>query len=236
MLRLAEVTAAYGSIKALHGVSLEVHAGQVVCLIGSNGAGKTTTLMSIMGVVRPTSGEIAFEGKRINGVATPRVVAQGISCVPEGRRIFPELTVEENLQMGAYTRRKNKAEIAETMDYVYQLFPILKERRLQMGGTLSGGQQQMLAVGRGLMAHPRLLLLDEPSLGLAPLMVEQVLNSVVTIARTGVTVLLVEQNALAALEISDFGYVLENGRIALADTAKNLANNVEVQKAYLGSA
>jgi branched-chain amino acid transport system ATP-binding protein len=234
MLSLRDVQAAYGSIKALHGISLDVYPGQIVCLIGSNGAGKTTTLMSIMGVVRIGGGEISFEGKKINGQTTPRIVSQGISCIPEGRRIFPKLTVEENLEMGAYTRRKNKGEAAVSIEQVYSLFPILKERRLQLGGTLSGGQQQMLAVGRGLMARPKLLLLDEPSLGLAPLVVEQVLGSVVAIAKTGVTVLLVEQNALAALEISDVGYVLENGRIAFSDTAENLISNEQVQKAYLG--
>lgn len=234
LLRLTDVSASYGSIKALHGVSLEVFPGEVVCLIGSNGAGKTTTLMSIMGVVRPNGGEITFDGQKLNGLPTPRIVSRGISCVPEGRRIFPKLTVEENLQMGAFTQRKNKGVMAEKMDWVYQLFPILKERRLQAGGTLSGGQQQMLAVGRGLMANPRILLLDEPSLGLAPLLVEQVLGAVLAIKKQGVTVLLVEQNALAALEISDRGYVLENGRIVLMDEAPALIANESVQRAYLG--
>ncbi|HHW14954.1 MAG TPA: ABC transporter ATP-binding protein [Firmicutes bacterium] len=234
MLRLTDVAAAYGSIKALHGVSLEVQPGEVVCLIGSNGAGKTTTLMSIMGVVRPTAGEIAFAGRRLNGLSTPRIVSLGISCVPEGRHIFPKLSVEENLEMGAYTQRRNKAQTAEKMAWVYELFPILRERRHQAGGTLSGGQQQMLAVGRGLMANPRLLLLDEPSLGLAPLLVEQVLGAVAKIKKEGVTVLLVEQNALAALEISDRGYVLENGRIVLMDQASALSANESVQRTYLG--
>lgn len=234
LLRLTDVAAAYGSIKALHGVSLEVQPGEVVCLIGSNGAGKTTTLMSIMGVVRPAGGEITFAGRRLNGLSTPHIVSLGISCVPEGRHIFPKLSVEENLEMGAYTQRRNQAQVAEKMAWVYELFPILQERRHQAGGTLSGGQQQMLAVGRGLMANPRLLLLDEPSLGLAPLLVEQVLGAVTKIKREGVTVLLVEQNALAALEISDRGYVLENGRIVLMDQAAALIANESVQHTYLG--
>lgn len=234
LLSLTDVSAAYGNIKALHGISLEVFPGEAVCLIGSNGAGKTTTLMTIMGVVRPTSGEVRFAGQRLNGLPTPRIVSQGISCIPEGRRIFPKLTVEENLEMGAYTQRNHKPLVAEKKDWVFELFPILKERRLQAGGTLSGGQQQMLAVGRGLMANPRILLLDEPSLGLAPLLVEQVLGAVTRIKSEGVTVLLVEQNALAALEISDRGYVLENGRIVLMDQAAQLIANESVQRAYLG--
>lgn len=233
LLKLTDVSASYGNIKALHGISLEVFPGEVVCLIGSNGAGKTTTLMSIMGVVK-CSGEVIFAGRKINGLSTPRIVAQGISCTPEGRHIFPKLTVEENLLMGAYTQRNNQKLMAEKMDWVYELFPILKERRLQAGGTLSGGQQQMLAVGRGLMANPKLLMLDEPSLGLAPLLVEQVLGAVSEIKQEGVTVLLVEQNALAALEISDRGYVLENGRIVLVDQAASLIANESVQRAYLG--
>jgi branched-chain amino acid transport system ATP-binding protein len=234
LLKLTDVKSCYGNIQALHGISLEVYPNEVVCLIGSNGAGKTTTLMNIMGVVRPTCGEIVFAGKRLNGLATPRIVSMGISCVPEGRRIFPALTVEENLQMGAYTQRGATSEIEETMSWVYELFPILKERRTQMGGTLSGGQQQMLAVGRGLMARPRIMLLDEPSLGLAPLLVEQVLGAVTRIKQEGVTVLLVEQNALAALEISERGYVLENGNVVLTDKASALIDNETVRKSYLG--
>ncbi len=234
LLKLTDIKSCYGNIQALHGISLEVYPNEVVCLIGSNGAGKTTTLMNIMGVVRPTCGEVLFEGKRLNGLATPRIVSMGISCVPEGRRIFPRLTVEENLQMGAYTRGANKGVIDDTMGWVYELFPILKERRLQMGGTLSGGQQQMLAVGRGLMAKPRIMLLDEPSLGLAPLLVEQVLGAVTQIKEQGVTVLLVEQNALAALEISERGYVLENGNVVLTDKASALIDNEVVRKSYLG--
>lgn len=234
LLKLTNVKSCYGNIQALHGISLEVYPNEVVCLIGSNGAGKTTTLMNIMGVVRPTCGDIVFDGKRLNGVATPRIVSMGISCVPEGRRIFPRLTVEENLQMGAYTQGANARLIDDTMAWVYELFPILKERRLQMGGTLSGGQQQMLAVGRGLMAKPRIMLLDEPSLGLAPLLVEQVLGAVTRIKQEGVTVLLVEQNALAALEISERGYVLENGNVVLTDKAPALIDNETVRKSYLG--
>jgi branched-chain amino acid transport system ATP-binding protein len=234
LLKMTDVRSCYGHIQALHGISLEVYPNEIVCLIGSNGAGKTTTLMNIMGVVRPTCGEIVFDGTKINGLATPRIVSMGIACVPEGRRIFPGLTVEENLFMGAYTQSHNKSQVEETMAWVYELFPILKERRLQLGGTLSGGQQQMLAVGRGLMARPRLMLLDEPSLGLAPLVVEQVLGAVTRIKQEGVTVLLVEQNALAALEISERGYVLENGRVVLTDTAANLIANEQVRKSYLG--
>lgn len=234
ILKMSNVQASYGNIQALHGVSLEVYPNEVVCLIGSNGAGKTTTLMNIMGVVRPTSGEIIFDGKELRNLSTPRIVSMGISCVPEGRRIFPRLTVEENLQMGGYTQAGNNQLLEEKINWVYELFPILKERRLQMGGTLSGGQQQMLAVGRGLMANPRLLLLDEPSLGLAPLLVEQVLGAVTQIQKEGVTVLLVEQNALAALEISDRGYVLENGSVVLTGEASVLISNETVRKSYLG--
>jgi branched-chain amino acid transport system ATP-binding protein len=234
VLELDGVDVAYGSIQALRGVSLRVSAGELVTLIGANGAGKTTTIRSISGLLRPTAGAIRFEGRPIHAVPPEAIVARGIVQVPEGRRIFPDLTVEENLRVGAYLIR-DRARVAQGFERVYALFPRLRERRGQLGSTLSGGEQQMLAFGRALMAGPRLLLLDEPSLGLAPLLVEEVARVVTELKRGGITMLLVEQNARLALTLADRGYVLETGRIVLSDTSDRLLANPEVQRSYLGS-
>ncbi|MGI6038418.1 MAG: ABC transporter ATP-binding protein [Limnochordia bacterium] len=236
MLRIENVSSFYGRIQALERINLEVTEGEIVCLIGANGAGKTTTLMTIMGVVRAAEGKITFQGEDITDIPTPQIVSRGIACVPEGRRIFPQLTVLENLDMGFYTRRDHPEEFEEGLELAFRLFPVLKERARQLGGTLSGGQQQMLALARSLMARPKLLLLDEPSLGLAPLIVEQVMESIVEINKGGTTVLLVEQNALMALEIAHKGFVLETGNITLSGPAKDLLDNEQVQKSYLGTA
>jgi branched-chain amino acid transport system ATP-binding protein len=234
MLRLINTCTYYGNIKALKGVSLEVFSGEIVTLIGANGAGKTTSLMSISGIVPPRSGEIHFEDKLINGLTPDKIVAMGISQVPEGRRIFPYLTVSENIDMGAFLRT-NSAEIKADKEYVYSLFPILSERRRQAGGTLSGGEQQMLAISRALMARPRLLLLDEPSLGLAPIVVKLIFDIIKQINKeNNTTIFLVEQNANMALKVAHRGYVIENGIISFSDTAQNLMKNEEVRKAYLG--
>jgi branched-chain amino acid transport system ATP-binding protein len=233
VLELDGVDVAYGSIQALRGLSLEVRAGELVTLIGANGAGKTTTIRSISGLLRPTAGAIRFEGRPIHTVLPEAIVARGIVQVPEGRRIFPDLTVEENLRVGAYLVR-DRARVARGFERVYALFPRLRERRGQAGSTLSGGEQQMLAFGRALMAGPRLLLLDEPSLGLAPLLVEEVARVVMELKGTGLTILLVEQNARLALTLADRGYVLETGRIVLSDTSARLLANPDVQRSYLG--
>jgi branched-chain amino acid transport system ATP-binding protein len=234
MLKLKEIQSYYGQIHALKGVSLEVKEGSICCLIGANGAGKSTTLMSISGIQRITSGDIEFQGKPINGRAPEEIVRRGIVQVPEGRRIFPLLTVQENLTLGAYLRR-DKKRINDSLMRVFSLFPILEERRKQVGGTLSGGEQQMLAIARGLMSTPRLLLLDEPSLGLAPLIVEHIMGIIRQIREEqGVTILLVEQNAQAALELADYGYVIETGRVVLEDKALSLLENPKVREAYLG--
>jgi len=234
MLKLKEIQSYYGQIHALKGVSLEVKEGSICCLIGANGAGKSTTLMSISGIQRITSGDIEFQGKPINGRAPEEIVRRGIVQVPEGRRIFPLLTVQENLTLGAYLR-KDKKRINDSLMRVFSLFPILEERRKQVGGTLSGGEQQMLAIARGLMSTPRLLLLDEPSLGLAPLIVEHIMGIIRQIREEqGVTILLVEQNAQAALELADYGYVIETGRVVLEDKARSLLENPKVREAYLG--
>ena len=234
MLELRGVEAGYGAVQALRGVSLTVGAGEIVTLIGANGAGKTTTLMAVCGIVPPRCGEILFAGEPIHGLPPERIVARGVVQVPEGRRIFPRLSVAENLDMGAF-RRRDRAGVRADRDAVLGLFPVLAERRRQAGGTLSGGEQQMLAIGRALMARPRLLLLDEPSLGLAPIVVRQIFG---TIARMngehGTTILLVEQNAHLALGVAHRGYVLEGGRVALAGTAAELAGNEAVRAAYLG--
>ncbi len=235
MLELDGVDVAYGSVRALRGVSVRVDAGELVTLIGANGAGKTTTIRSISGLLRPTTGSIRFQGTPIHTLAPEAIVGLGIVQVPEGRRIFPELTVEENLRVGAYLVRDH-ARIVERFERVYSLFPRLRERRRQAGNTLSGGEQQMLAFGRALMAGPRLLLLDEPSLGLAPLLVQDVARVVTDLKRSGLTMLLVEQNARLALTLADRGYVLETGRIVLSDTSARLLANPDVQKSYLGSA
>ena len=234
MLKLKDVHGHYGQIHALKGVSFEVEEGSICCLIGANGAGKSTTLMSISGIQRVTSGEIEFEGKPIHGLAPEEIVRLGIVQVPEGRRIFPLLTVQENLTLGAYLRR-DKGEVNDKLEQAFALFPILEERSKQIGGTLSGGEQQMLAIARALMSTPRLLLLDEPSLGLAPLIVEHIMAIIRRIRKQqGVTILLVEQNAQAALELADYGYVIETGRVVLQDGAQALLENPRVREAYLG--
>lgn len=234
MLKLSNIKTYYGNIQALKGVSIEVSEGEIITLIGANGAGKTTTLMSISGIVPPRSGEILFEDTPIHNLPGSDIVALGLSQVPEGRRIFPYLTVAENLDMGAFLR-KDTAGIKEDMEYIFDLFPILAERRNQAGGTLSGGEQQMLAISRALMAKPRLLLLDEPSLGLAPLVVKQIFNIIRKInSEHNTTIFLVEQNANMALKIAHRGYVMENGKITLTDTASSLLANDEVRKVYLG--
>ncbi|MGD9217488.1 MAG: ABC transporter ATP-binding protein [Desulfobacteraceae bacterium] len=234
MLKLNDINTYYGNIQALKGVTLEIDQGEIVTLIGANGAGKTTTLMSISGLVPPRSGEVLLEGRSIDRMTPNEIVSHGICQVPEGRRIFPYLTVLENLDMGAFLR-SDKAEIAKDLEYALELFPILAERRHQAGGTLSGGEQQMLAISRALMARPRLLLLDEPSLGLAPLVVKRIFEIIEKInAENNTTIFLVEQNANLALKVAHRGYVMENGRITLSDTAQNLLTNEQVRKAYLG--
>ncbi|EFL51320.1 ABC transporter related protein [Solidesulfovibrio fructosivorans JJ]] len=233
MLEIADIHTFYGNIQALRGVSLRIEAGEIVTLIGANGAGKTTTLMSISGVTPPRRGKVTFLGQETTRFSTERIVSLGITQVPEGRMIFPRLTVKENLLMGGYLRR-DKAELRADEEKVYDLFPVLKERRAQMGGTLSGGEQQMLAIGRALLARPKLLLLDEPSLGLAPLVVENIFEIIQQINRDGVTVLLVEQNAQMALQIAHRGYVLETGRLTLEGPARDLLNDPKVRSAYLG--
>ena len=233
LLELRDVHTYYGNIHALKGISLTVELGEIVTLIGANGAGKSTTLKTISGLLRPRQGEIWFDGDRLDGTTPHDVVATGISQSPEGRRIFPRMSVRENLEMGAFQRDKG-SDLHADFDRVYQLFPRLKERDSQNGGTLSGGEQQMLAIGRALMARPKLLLLDEPSMGLAPILVEQIFNIVKDINASGTTVLLVEQNALMALGIAKRGYILQTGEIVLEDSADRLTVNPEVQKAYLG--
>lgn len=233
MLEISRLDVYYGVIRALHSISLNVGKGEIVTLIGANGAGKSTTLRTVSGLLRPLGGEIMFEGKDITDTPPHRRVELGIVQVPEGRRVFPLMSVGENLDLGAYTR-KDKAGIRQDLERVFALFPILAERRKQAAGTLSGGQQQMLAIGRALMARPRLLLMDEPSLGLAPLIVRDIFHVIAEIRSQGVTVLLVEQNAHMALSIADRGYVLETGRIILSGPAKELLANEDVKKAYLG--
>jgi branched-chain amino acid transport system ATP-binding protein len=233
VLELKGVDAFYGQIQALRDVSIEVEEGEIITLIGANGAGKTTTLMSVCGVVPPKNGEIFYRGRPIHHLSTDRIVGLGISQVPEGRLIFPELTVLENLDMGAFMRT-DKDGIKRDLEYIFGLFPILAKRRRQAGGTLSGGEQQMLAISRALMARPSLLLLDEPSLGLAPLIIKQIFEIVQKINADGTTVFLVEQNANLALKIAHRGYVMENGRITLSDSGRALLANEAVKKAYLG--
>ena len=234
MLELLDVHVHYGNIRSLQGVSLQVAEGELVALIGSNGAGKTTTLRTISGLLRPSPGAITFEGAEIQRASTDRIVALGISHCPEGRRIFGSLTVRENLILGAVSRSDHAA-IAEDEEMVFALFPLLKERLRQAGGTLSGGEQQMLAIGRALMSRPRLLLLDEPSLGLAPLMVERIFETIAELKRQGRTILLVEQNVHHALDIADRAYVMETGRITLDGPAEVLRRNPQVERSYLGA-
>jgi branched-chain amino acid transport system ATP-binding protein len=234
VLLVEEIHTFYGAIEALKGITIEVGEGEIVTLIGSNGAGKTTTLRSISGIVPPRSGRIVFQGREIQAMPGYQVAQIGIAHSPEGRRIFPRMTVLENLEMGAFTRKDPKA-IREEIDRVYSLFPRLKEREKQKGGTMSGGEQQMLAMGRALMAHPKLLLLDEPSLGLAPVIVDKIYEIIREINAQGTTILLVEQNANYALDVSTRGYVLETGTVALSDKSDVLRNDERVQAAYLGA-
>jgi branched-chain amino acid transport system ATP-binding protein len=234
MLEVRDLHVNYGAISALHGISLEVKKGEIVTLIGCNGAGKTTTLRAISGLVKPRSGIINLDGHDIAGMPAHQIVARGLAQAPEGRMVFSNLTVLENLRMGAYLRN-DAGEILKDLDYVFGIFPRLKEREKQTAGTLSGGEQQMLAIGRALMSKPHCLMLDEPSLGIAPILVQTIFEKIVEINRTlGLTILLVEQNANLALEVSHRGYVLETGRISLSDTAAALRENPEVQDAYLG--
>ena len=234
MLEVRDLHVYYGEIHALKGISFSVRQGEIVTLLGNNGAGKTTTLRTLSGLLAARGGDVQLEGASLLGTAPHDVVLKGVTHVPEGRRIFNRLTVVENLEMGAYTR--GDSGIGQDMERVFTVFPRLKERRTQVAGTLSGGEQQMLAIGRALMAKPRLLLLDEPSMGLAPVLVEQIFETVLTINRQGVTILLVEQNAAMALSIAERGYVLETGRLALEGRARELADNPEVRRAYLGEA
>ncbi|HHD56642.1 MAG TPA: ABC transporter ATP-binding protein [Desulfobulbaceae bacterium] len=234
MLELKNICTYYGNIQALHDISLKIEEGDIITLIGANGAGKSTTLMSISGIIPPRTGEILFKGQPIHNLSPDKIVALGICQVPEGRHIFPDLTVAENLDMGAFLR-KDKEQTTKDLDYIYDLFPILKDRRNQPGGNLSGGEQQMLAISRALMAKPQLLLLDEPSMGLAPLVTRQIFDIIKKINREhNTTIFLVEQNANLALKVADRGYVLETGRITLHDKASTLLADEDVQKAYLG--
>jgi branched-chain amino acid transport system ATP-binding protein len=235
MLRLEQVVTYYGPIMALKGISLEVRQGEIVCLLGGNASGKSTTMKTILGLVRPRSGTIQFDGERLDGRQTGDIVRRGISLVPEARRIFGRMTVWENLVMGSYVRRAEpQAELDRDMERVFGLFPRLRERQTQYAGTMSGGEQQMLAIGRALMARPRLLLMDEPSMGLSPVFVDQVFDIIQEINRQGTTILVVEQNANVALSIAHRGYVLQNGQIVIAADAKALLNADDVRRAYLG--
>ena len=232
-LELRNLHVKYGTVEVLHGVNVRVEEGEIVTILGANGAGKTTTLMSISGLVRPSGGEILFKGQPLHAMPSHEIVRLGIAQSPEGRRVFSTLSVLENLQLGAFVRN-DKARVAKTLEWVFELFPRLAERRNQLAGTLSGGEQQMLAIGRALMGNAKLLLLDEPSLGLAPILVKAIFDTVRTINKAGVTVVLVEQNARAALKLATRGYVMEVGSIVMEDTAANLLANPEVQNAYLG--
>lgn len=233
MLKVNDLHVSYGMIEAIHGINFEINDGEIVALIGANGAGKTTILHTISGLLKPKSGTIMLDDTDIVHVSADKIVRLGLAQVPERRRVFAEQTVEENLILGAYTR-KDKDEIARTMDKVYESFPRLKERSKQLAGTLSGGEQQMLAMGRALMAKPKIMLLDEPSMGLSPLLVKEIFHIIESINKQGTTVLLVEQNAKMALRIADRAYVLENGKIVLEGTGEELANSEQVKKAYLG--
>lgn len=232
LLEVKNLHTSYGAIKAIRGISFSVEEGEIVTLIGANGAGKTTTLNSIVGLVRPSAGEIWFNGENVTNLDPADKVKRGMVLAPEGRQVFPDLSVETNLKLGAYTSPKNK--FLEGLEQAYSLFPVLSERRTQLAGTLSGGEQQMLAVARALMTFPKLLMLDEPSLGLAPIIVANIFDLIRKINSMGTTILLVEQNARMALSISHRGYVIETGRIVLTDTGENLANNEKVKEAYLG--
>ncbi len=233
LLELDNIKTYYGNIRALKGISIEVDEGEIVCLIGANGAGKSTTLMTISGILTPVDGDVMYQERSIVGVRPDNIVRMGICQVPEGRMIFPILTVRENLDLGAYLRTDANG-IEEDLGRVFSLFPVLRDRQKQHGGTLSGGEQQMLAIARALMGRPKLMLLDEPSLGLAPILVDAIFDTIRRISEQGTTILLVEQNAQVALQLSNRGYVLETGEITLADTSEELLNNEEVRKAYLG--
>ncbi len=233
LLQVVDLKVKYGNIEALHGINLEVKEGEIVTILGANGAGKSTTLMTISGLLRPFHGAVYFDKIALHKKPAHEIVKLGISQVPEGRRVFDTLTVQENLNLGAFTC-KDKARVQKTLEWIYELFPILAERRSQLAGTLSGGEQQMLAIARALMSQPKILLLDEPSLGLAPLLVKTIFQALKEINRQGVTILLVEQNARAALKLAHRGYVMEVGHIVLADSAENLLANPEVRRAYLG--
>ena len=233
LLEIKDLKVSYGGIEALKGISLQVKQGEIVTLIGANGAGKSTTLRAISGLVPIKSGEIIYNGQRINGLGPQKIVAQGLCMVPEGRRVFPNLTVLENLKIGAYLRTDD---LTGDIEHIYELFPRLKERSWQLAGTLSGGEQQMLAVGRALMMRPRLLMMDEPSLGLAPLVIRDIFSIIKTLHQEGITILLVEQNALAALRIADSAYVLETGSLGTQGTGKELLDDPRVKEAYLGRA
>ncbi|GAA3910783.1 ABC transporter ATP-binding protein [Streptomyces gulbargensis] len=233
LLEVEDLRVAYGKIEAVKGISFSVEAGQVVALIGTNGAGKTTTLRTLSGLLKPTAGKIVFDGQVLNGIPAHKVVALGLAHSPEGRHIFPRLTIEENLQLGAFLR-SDKDGIAQDIQKSYGLFPILGERRKQAAGTLSGGEQQMLAMGRALMSRPKLLMLDEPSMGLSPIMMQKIMETIATLKSEGMTILLIEQNAQAALSLADQGYVLEVGTIKLSGTGRDLLVDDEVRKTYLG--
>lgn len=233
MLKVENLVVSYGGIEALKGISLEVEEGKIVTLVGANGAGKSTTLRAIMGLVKPRQGSITYQGRNLLLASTHTMAQLGITLVPEGRRVFPQLTVAENLRIGAYTRRDEQG-IRADLDWIYRLFPVLKERAWQLAGTLSGGEQQMLAVGRALMSRPKLLMMDEPSLGLAPMIVQEIFRIIKEIHQQGVTILLIEQNANAALHIADKGYVMETGRIAMTGTGQELLADEQIKEAYLG--
>lgn len=233
MLEIKDIEVYYGMIQAIKGISFEVNEGEVIALIGANGAGKTTTLHTITGLLQPKAGSIIFDGKDITKIPAHKIVSLGMAHVPEGRRVFAELTVYENLKMGAYTR-KDKEEIAQTLEMVYKRFPRLEERKNQLAGTLSGGEQQMLAMGRALMSHPKIIVMDEPSMGLSPIFVNEIFNIIQEVSKSGTTVLLVEQNAKKALSIADRAYVLETGKIVLEGDAEVLMNDDSIKKAYLG--
>jgi branched-chain amino acid transport system ATP-binding protein len=233
VLELRNVSTHYGLVAVLRNVDMEIHAGEMVCLLGGNASGKTTTLKTILGYVKPSEGEVLLDGERVSGMSTTEVVKRGVSMVPENRRLFPDMTVEENLQLGAYLRR-DQAEVEAVREQVFETFPRIHERLKQKAGTLSGGEQQMVAMGRALMADPKVLLMDEPSMGLAPILVEQVFEIIRSIRELGKTVFVVEQNANMALSIADRGYVIQTGQVVLADTAENLLANPLMREAYLG--
>jgi branched-chain amino acid transport system ATP-binding protein len=233
LLAVRDLRVKYGNVEVLHGINVAVKEGEIVAILGANGAGKSTMLMAVSGIVKSSGGAVEFDGKQLHKLKAHDIVREGVIQVPEGRRIFNTLTVEENLALGAFVC-DDAARIAKTREWIYELFPILKERRDQLGGTLSGGEQQMLAIARGLMAEPKILLLDEPSLGLAPLLVKAIFRTLEQINKAGVTIVLVEQNARAALKLAHRGYIMEVGNIVLEDSAANLLANPEVQKAYLG--